>query len=119
MNEKYSDQNQKGLFKGTALDYVRMRADKHEKVYNLPKQAAHLRKLADEAELKWRPIYTAPHDRTLILVRGLSGYATHKLFVMSAYYDAEYRPLSPWLDVTDTCLEDYGFTPMEWMPIPK
>jgi len=45
---EYSDQKRKGLFKGTALDYVRMRADKHEKVYHDKKQADHLRKLADE-----------------------------------------------------------------------
>jgi len=47
---EYSDQKRKGLFKGTALDYVRMRADKHEKVYKDKKQADHLRKLADELE---------------------------------------------------------------------
>ena len=49
---EYSDQKRRGLFNGTALDYVRMRADKHEKIYNLPKQAEHLRKLADELEEK-------------------------------------------------------------------
>lgn len=114
MNEKYSDQNRKGLFKGTALDYIRMRADKHEKVYNLPKQAEHLRKLADEAEMKWQPINTAPLDRTLILVRGSITCSTYKILIISAYYDTELRALSPWLN---TYLDSYGFVPTEWMPL--
>lgn len=48
----YSDQNRRSLFNGGALDYVRMRADKHENVYKMPKQANHLRELADAVELK-------------------------------------------------------------------
>ena len=48
---EYSDQNRKGLFNGDGIDYIRMRADKHEKIYHLPEQAEHLRKLADELEV--------------------------------------------------------------------
>ena len=50
MKEQYSDQKREGLFNGDGIDYIRMRADKHEKVYFMPKQAEHLRKLADELD---------------------------------------------------------------------
>jgi len=53
---EYSDQKRKGLFNGNGIDYIRMRADKHEKIYNCPKQAEHLRRLADELELKCKLI---------------------------------------------------------------
>ncbi len=50
---EYSDQKREGLFNGDGIDYIRMRADKHEKVYGdarSKKQAGHLRHLADELE---------------------------------------------------------------------
>ena len=50
MEMEYSDQKRKNLFNGDGIDYIRMRADKHLKVYFMPEQAAHLRKLADELE---------------------------------------------------------------------
>jgi len=50
--EYYSDQKRKGLFNGTGIDYILMRADKHERVYGDKKQASHLRKLAGELCLK-------------------------------------------------------------------
>ncbi len=54
MNQGYSDQNRKGLFNGTALDYVRLRAKKWEEIYGNEKQGKHLKNLADlvERELK-------------------------------------------------------------------
>ena len=54
-NEKdtnYGDHKRPGLFSGNGIEYIRMRADKHEKIYNTPKQAKHLRKLANELEAK-------------------------------------------------------------------
>lgn len=45
-----SDQKRARLFQGTALDYVRQRACKHETHYADPQQAAHLRRLATETE---------------------------------------------------------------------
>ena len=53
---KYSDSLRKGLFNGDGIDYIRMRAEKHEKIYCLPKQAEHLRNLADELE-KYKNFY--------------------------------------------------------------
>lgn len=46
----YSDAKRKGLFAGNGLDYIRMRATKHIKVYASPKQANHLRRLATDIE---------------------------------------------------------------------
>lgn len=42
------DHKRSGLFNGTAIDYVRMRAAHHEINYGMKAQAEHLRKLADE-----------------------------------------------------------------------
>ena len=50
--EYYSDQKRKGLFNGTGIDYILMRADKHEMVYGDKKQAEHLRRLAEELCLR-------------------------------------------------------------------
>jgi Protein of unknown function (DUF551) len=55
-----------------------------------------------------------PVSGELVLVTGDSGYTTHERFYISAYYDAEYRPLSPWQDVTNTSLEASGFTVTHW-----
>jgi len=49
-NRYYSDQKRKNLFNGDGIDYIRMRADKHEKIYFMKEQAEHLRVLADELE---------------------------------------------------------------------
>lgn len=53
---EYSDQKRCNLFNGDGIAYIRMRADKHEKVYNLKKQAEHLRNLANELE-KYKDFY--------------------------------------------------------------
>jgi len=50
--EYYSDQKRSRLFKGSGIDYILMRADKHEFVYGDTKQAEHLRKLARELTQK-------------------------------------------------------------------
>ena len=42
------DHKRSGLFNGTAIDYVRMRAAHHEINYGMKAQAEHLRKLADQ-----------------------------------------------------------------------
>lgn len=65
----------------------------------------------------WHPIKTAPHDGTLVLVTGFSGYIRHRRFVTAAYYDAEYRPLSPWQSVTNDSLSDHGWEPTHWRPM--
>ena len=62
----------------------------------------------------WKPIETAPKDGTLILVKGNSGYMTHRTFIQTAYYDAAFRPLDPWIDVTTTCLSYCGYVPLYW-----
>ena len=95
-------------------DYLNNLIDSYTKTLHLPKVREDAEKMSN-----WRPISTAPLDGTLILVKGDSGNTTHKFFTMTAYYDAEYRPQSPWLDVCHDCLDDYGFSPDEWMPIPE
>lgn len=53
-------------------------------------------------------------DRSIIMC-GYSGYIKpHDIFVISGYYNCEYRPLSPWLDSQSTCLSDSGYTPLFW-----
>ena len=55
--------------------------------------------------LKWHPIKDAPKDGTLILVKGYSGYLTHYTIITTAFYDADFRPKSPWLDNAYNSLE--------------
>lgn len=58
-----------------------------------------------------------PEKNTLVLVRGPSGYIHHREFFTSAYYNAEYRPHSPWLAISNDCLSDFGWKPTHWMPL--
>lgn len=51
-HDSISDKNKKRLFKGTALDYVRHRALKFERVYGDKKQATWLRKLATDVDVE-------------------------------------------------------------------
>lgn len=53
--------------------------------------------------LEWKNIEFAPHDGTLVLVKGKSGYITHKTIIATAYFDPEYRPY--WLDACGDGLE--------------
>lgn len=48
--ETFDDHKRKSLFNGTGLDYIRLRAEKHEEQYNMPEQAQHLRQLAQDID---------------------------------------------------------------------
>lgn len=67
---------------------------------------------------KWRPIETAP-AHVDVLVTGDSGYiAPYDRFYINAHLDPPYRG-DRWLDATGTCLEDTGWEPTHWMPLPN
>jgi len=56
------------------------------------------------AELK--SIETAPRDGRYILLFGPSGYITTPLRCEVCRYDAEYRPLQPWINHASDSFED-------------
>lgn len=64
------------------------------------------------------PIETAPRDGTYILLFGPSGYVTTPYRCVIGKYDAEYRPLSPWVNHANDSFEDGGPGPTHWAPIP-
>lgn len=71
------------------------------------------RRIAGEYE--WYPVTKRPPVRRPLELTGPSGYVPpNERFLISGYYDPEYRPLSPWLDSTSTCLSDSGFEPTHW-----
>lgn len=62
----------------------------------------------------WKPISCCPSGRW-VEVAGDSGYMNcANWFMAIAKHDPNYRPLSPWIDVTGTCLEDHGWRPVLW-----
>lgn len=67
----------------------------------------------------WYPIASAP-DNKLVLVKGKSGYSTHKTYCMSAYRDPSYRLNTNcrWYDVTGTDLSDSVGVPTHWRELP-
>lgn len=67
----------------------------------------------------WRPIDTAPKDSSYILLAGPSGYTTTPLRVVVCRWDAEYRPLQPWVNHANDSFMDGGEEPCYWMPLPK
>ncbi len=67
---------------------------------------------------QWLPIETAPRDRTYILLAGPSGYGTTPLRVEVCRYDADFRPLQPWVNHANDSFLDGGDAPTHWMPLP-
>lgn len=65
-----------------------------------------------------KPIETAPKDGTYILLFGDSGYATTPLRCVVCHYDAEYRPLQPWVTHSCDSFEDGGGPPLYWCELP-
>jgi hypothetical protein len=55
-----------------------------------------------------------PDSTRTVVVAGENGYIRRKRFMCLAYYDAEYRPRSPWQTVQDSSLSDYGWEPTHW-----
>ena len=66
-----------------------------------------------------RPIETAPKDGRYILLFGDSGYTTTPLRCQVCRYDAEYRPLQPWITFSNDSFLDDGGPPTHWMPLPE
>jgi hypothetical protein len=63
----------------------------------------------------WIPISKKPDIRRPIEMTGPSGYIPpNERYVCSGYYDPEYRPLSPWLDSTSTCISEGHPNPTHW-----
>ena len=71
-----------------------------------------------EAAQAWQPIETAPKDGRYILIAAPSGYTTTPLRVEVCHYDAEYRPLQPWVNHSNDSFTDGGAPPTLWMPLP-
>lgn len=65
-----------------------------------------------------RPIETAPKDGTYILLFGPSGYVTTPLRCEVCRYDAEFRPLQPWVNHANDSFTDGGGAPTHWLPLP-
>lgn len=59
-----------------------------------------------------------PPQKTLLMVTGSSGYATHTKFLTLAYIDEEYRPSRGgplrWQSVTNDSLSDNSWHPTHW-----
>lgn len=72
---------------------------------------------APSGSADWRPIETAPRDGTYILLGGPSGYTTTPLRVEVCRYDAEYRPLQPWVNHANNSFMDGGEAPACWQPL--
>lgn len=66
----------------------------------------------------WQPIETAPKDGTYIILAAPSGYTGTPLRVEVCKYDAEYRPLQPWVNHSNDSFTDGGVEPTHWMPLP-
>lgn len=66
----------------------------------------------------WQPIATAPKDGRYIILAGPSGYITTSLRAEICRYDAEYRPLQPWVNHANDSFMDGGPAPTHWLPLP-
>lgn len=60
---------------------------------------------------------SAPKDGTYILLFGDSGYTTTPYRCEVCRYDAEYRPLQPWVNHANDSFLDGGGEPVGWMPL--
>lgn len=69
-------------------------------------------------QIKLNPIETAPKDGTYILLFGDSGYNGTPLRAQVGHYDAEYRPLNPWVTHSGDAFTDGGDAPKWWLPLP-
>jgi hypothetical protein len=67
----------------------------------------------------WRPLTTAPHDGTYVLLAGPSGYIGTPLRVEVCKYDAEFRPRQPWVNYAGDSFTEGGSEPTLWMPLPS
>jgi hypothetical protein len=66
-----------------------------------------------------QPIATAPRDGTYILLFGPSGYIHTPFRCEVCKYDANHRPLAPWITSEDEAWADGGEAPTYWLPLPK
>ena len=69
-------------------------------------------------EMRLHPIETAPKDGRYVILFGPSGYTTTPLRCQICRYDAEYRPLQPWITHSNDSFLDGGDAPMYWSEIP-
>ena len=65
------------------------------------------------------PMSSDPIDGTYILLFGESGYVTTPFRCTVCRYDAEYRPLQPWVSHSNDSFLDDGGPPIGWLPLPK
>jgi len=65
------------------------------------------------------PIETAPKDGSYIILFGPSGYSTTPFRAAICHYDAEYRPLQPWVTHSNDSFEDGGAPATHWTVLPS
>lgn len=75
--------------------------------------------LVADFPLRWRPIETAPHDGTYVIVGGPSGYIGTPMRAEVCRYDANFRPLSPWVTHANDSFTDGGPQCTHWIPLPE
>jgi hypothetical protein len=61
----------------------------------------------------------APRNGEYIILFGNSGYMTTPYRCQMCRYDAEYRPLQPWVTHSNDSFLDGGGEPIGWLPAPK
>ena len=68
--------------------------------------------------MELKDIQSAPKDGQYILLFGDSGYSTTPLRCEVCRYDAEYRPLQPWVNHANDSFEDGGSAAKYWCELP-
>lgn len=62
----------------------------------------------------WKSVSSPPPTDTVVVIARYSGYTSAQWEYMSAIYDPEYRPKSPWLTLGRDAVTDSGREPMYW-----
>ena len=70
-------------------------------------------------KFKMKTMATAPRDERYIILFGDNGYSTTPLRCEMCRYDAQYRPLQPWVNHTNDSFEDSGGSPIDWINVPS
>lgn len=66
-----------------------------------------------------QPMETAPKDGSYILLFGDSGYKKIPIRCEICKYDANYRPIQPWITYDNESFLDSGGPPIGWLPLPQ
>jgi hypothetical protein len=81
-------------------------------------QGVELPKIQKYMRGQLQPMDTAPKDGSYIILAGDSEYNGTPLRYAVCKYDADYRPLQPWVTHSGDSFLDGGRAPLFWMPLP-